>query len=43
MTTLEIYRYRCEAQGLTWEEYADCDEWTLSMLFDTWEEDEDEM
>lgn len=43
MTTLEIYRYRCEAQGLTWAEYADCDEWTLSMLFDSWEEDEEEV
>lgn len=43
MKNLEIYRYRCEAQGLSWSEYCDLDEWSLSMLFDTWEEDDEEM
>ena len=39
--TLAIYQARCEAQGLEWAEYADCDEWTLSMLFDSFDvEDE---
>ena len=33
-STLNHYRAICEAQGLTWADYCDCDEWTLSMLFD---------
>lgn len=41
--TIEAYRYRCEAQGLSWADYCDCDEWTLSMLFDTWEEDDEDL
>ena len=39
--TIAKYRERVEAQGLEWAEYADCDEWTLSMLFDSWEEEEE--
>ena len=33
-TTINHYRAICEARGFEWAEYADCDEWTLSMLFD---------
>ena len=35
------YQAKCEAQGFEWAEYADCDEWTLSMLFDTFETDDE--
>lgn len=42
MKNLEIYRYRCESQGLAWSEYCDLDEWSLSILFDEFDyEDED--
>ena len=42
-TTINHYRAIVEARGFEWAEYADCDEWTLSMLFDDndfdeWEE-----
>ena len=30
------------AQGLDLNDYADCDEWELSMLFDSVDDDEDE-
>ena len=37
----EHYRTLVEAAGYSWAEYADCDHWTLSMLFDTWEEEDE--
>lgn len=41
-TTLNHYRAICEARGFEWAEYADCDEWTLSMIFDDVESDDEE-
>jgi len=40
--TIATYRAKCEAQGFDWADYCDCDEWTLSMLFDTWEEEDED-
>ena len=37
--TETLYRARVESLGFEWSEYSDCDEWTLSMLFDDVEED----
>ena len=36
------YRLLCESRGLAWSEYSDCDEWTLTMLFEDFDYDEDE-
>jgi hypothetical protein len=35
------YRDIIIAQGLDPADYADCDAWTLSMLFDSWDEDDE--
>lgn len=42
MKIFDTYREAIVAQGLDPADYADCDAWTLSMLFDTWDEDEEE-
>ena len=39
---IAIYKARVEAAGFEWSEYSDCDEWTLSMLFDSFDVEEDE-